>query len=155
MSSITELWNFLPSYSDLRNFNLAEKFGIGILSVFMMAGAIYLIYYIFSKATRPTRIAAMHTFGPMIIVLLSSCSLPHTSQEPKIHPTLPAQVEPVDIDLKVSTIEGKPMVMMSWEDSQKFRVWLADIKRYTLESKLIMCYYRKELNEERCKPKEK
>lgn len=147
--------NALPTQEQTSGFNLIEYLGIGGSILIVMAFAFFILFCMFRNSHRGFLTAIVHVFAVPIVFALSSCTIPHHNKEPVIHPSLPAQVEPVDIDLKVNTIDGKPMVMMSWEDSQKFRVWLADIKRYTLESKLIMCYYRKELNEERCKPKEK
>lgn len=155
MNFLSDLWNGLPSFGDIQGFNLAEKLGVGVCALFLMVVALRIVYYIFRNTQKGVKIAIIHSFAIPLVLLLSSCSLPHYTADPALHPTLPAPVEPVDIDLKVDTIRGKAMVMMSWEDSQKLRIWLADIKRYTLESKVIMCYYRKELNEERCKPKEK
>lgn len=68
-----------------------------------------------------------------------------------MHPPLPEPVEPIPIEWHVESVDGKARVYLSWEDSQKFKVWLEDFKRYTLESKVLMCYYREELDEERCK----
>lgn len=144
-----------PTQEQISNFNLVDYLGIGASIIILMVFSIFVIHWMFKKAHKNFQTAIIHVFAVPIVFALSSCTLDHYSQEPKLHPPLPTPIEKVDIDLKVNTIEGKPMVMMSWEDSQKFRVWLADIKRYALESKLIMCYYRKELNEERCKPKEK
>lgn len=70
-----------------------------------------------------------------------------------VHPPLPQQVDPVAIEWRIDTEGDKARVSLSWEDSQKLKIWLEDIKRYTLESKVIMCYYRKDLNEERCQKK--
>lgn len=145
----------LPTQDQLSGFNLVDYLGIGACIIILMAASFFILHYMFKKAPKNFQTAIIHVFSVPLIFALSSCTMDHYSQDPKLHPPLPAQVEPVDVELKVDTIDGKPMVLMSWEDSQKFRVWLADIKRYTLESKIIMCYYRKELNEERCKPKEK
>lgn len=145
----------LPTQEQISNFNLVDYLGIGASIIILMVFSIFVIHWMFKKAHKNFQTAIIHVFAVPIVFALSSCTMDHYSPDPKLHPPLPAPVEKVDINLKVNTIEGKPIVMMSWEDSQKFRVWLADIKRYTLESKLIMCYYRKELNEERCKPKEK
>lgn len=147
--------NALPTQEQTSGFNLIDYLGIGGGILIVMAFAFLILFYMFKKSHKSFLTAIVHVFAVPIVFALSSCTIPHYGKDPAVHPTLPAQVEPVDVELKVDTINGKPMVMMSWEDSQKFRVWLADIKRYTLESKIIMCYYRKELNEERCKPKEK
>lgn len=145
----------LPTQEKISNFNLVDYLGIGASIIILMVFSIFVIHWMFKKEHKNFQTAIIHVFAVPIVFALSSCTLDHYSQEPKLHPPLPAPIEKVDIDLNVDTIDGKPRVSMSWEDSQKFRVWLADIKRYTLESKLILCYYRKELNEERCKPKEK
>lgn len=79
-------------------------------------------------------------------VTLTGCAV-----KPHLHPTLPSEVKPVNIEWRVDSEEGKARVSMSWEDSQKFRVWMEDVKRYTLETREVVCYYRRELNEGRCK----
>lgn len=68
-----------------------------------------------------------------------------------IHPPLPEPIDPIPIEWRVDAEDGKARVSLSWEDSQKFKIWLEDVKRYTLESKVLMCYYRQELDEDRCK----
>lgn len=82
--------------------------------------------------------------------LLAGCTV---SSVTSLHPPPPDPVEPISLDWKIEVVENKARVYLSWEDAQKFRMWLEDFKRYTRESKVIMCYYRKDLNEERCKEK--
>ena len=40
---------------------------------------------------------------------------------------------------------------MPFEDSQEFRIWLNDVKRYVHDQKTMICYYRQELKEDKCK----
>lgn len=79
--------------------------------------------------------------------VLTGCVVSNTV----VHPPLPDPVEPIPIEWRIDSEGDKARVSLSWEDSQKIKIWLEDIKRYTLESKVIMCYYRKDLKEERCK----
>ena len=83
------------------------------------------------------------------VLLLCGCSSVPV-KEPVYHPPMPEAVKSVGVDWKVENRDNKAYVMLSWEDSQKLRVYFEDIKRYLLETKAILCYYRKDLNEERC-----
>lgn len=88
----------------------------------------------------------------LLALLLTGCASKPV-QTPVYHPPLPAPIEVPNIALKVVRVDNKPMVAVSWEDSQKLGVFLGDVKRYLKETRVVMCNYRKDLKEERCNAK--
>lgn len=93
----------------------------------------------------------------MIILLsfifLSACV--HTPVTPPqktiIHPSWPTPVSPYKFDWMVVVDEDKPIVGLEYNQSVDFRLFMEDMKRYIKEQNQIICYYRPELKESRCK----
>jgi len=70
---------------------------------------------------------------------------------PPIHQPLPQPVIPITPEMHVKDVGGEPVVEVSWDDYIEFSKYLQDIKRYLAEQKIMICDYRKDLNEEYCK----
>lgn len=89
------------------------------------------------------------------IGLLVGCSTkPLEVKKETVHPNWPAQIKSYDeakLSWQVKVIDGKAWVGMPFEDSQEFRIWLNDVKRYVHDQKTMICYYRQELKEDKCK----
>ncbi|ABI95043.1 Rz-like spanin [Enterobacteria phage RB68] len=89
------------------------------------------------------------------IGLLVGCSTkPLEVKKETVHPNWPVQIKSYDeakLSWQVKVIDGKAWVGMPFEDSQEFRIWLNDVKRYVHDQKTMICYYRQELKEDKCK----
>uniref|UniRef100_A0AB39AKV7 Rz-like spanin n=1 Tax=Salmonella phage vB_SenS_Jbel TaxID=3236639 RepID=A0AB39AKV7_9CAUD len=89
------------------------------------------------------------------IGLLVGCSTkPLEVKKEIVHPNWPVQIKSYDeakLSWQVKVIDGKAWVGMPFEDSQEFRIWLNDVKRYVHDQKTMICYYRQELKEDKCK----
>lgn len=73
--------------------------------------------------------------------------------EPKriIHPELPSPVNPYKFDWRVVVIDERTVIVgLDYDDSIDFKIFLEDVKRYMKETNVILCSYRRELNEPRC-----
>ncbi len=53
--------------------------------------------------------------------------------------------------MNVKSIDGEPVVELSWDNYIEMSKFFEDIKRYLLEQKQLVCEYRKDLNEDYCK----
>lgn len=85
-----------------------------------------------------------------LALLLSACAgtpkeIPH-----RIDPSWPDQIQSYKAEWKVIIVDGQPFVGMPFEDSQEFRIWLDDVKRYVKDANSMICYYRNTLKEPRC-----
>lgn len=75
-------------------------------------------------------------------------------QQPKeiiIHPTLPNSISSYRFDWVVVVDQDKPIVGLEYNQSIDFRLFMEDMKRYIKEQNEIICYYRVDLKESRCK----
>ncbi|MDX1532654.1 MAG: hypothetical protein R3230_00450 [Nitrosopumilaceae archaeon] len=100
----------------------------------------------------------------VISLFLTGCfsSNPVIFEENFSHPDLPNPVQPYTFDFKVITNENKETIIndgdvylaIDYNDSLLFRQFLEDMKRYILESGVVICYYRSELEENFCKNQE-
>lgn len=92
---------------------------------------------------------------PLVITaLLVGCvSAPRERQieTPKIHPSWPAPIRPFQTTWTVIDVSGTTMVAIPYKESQDLRIWLEDIKRYMIQANNLICYYRSDLNELKCK----
>lgn len=85
-----------------------------------------------------------------ILFLVGCTTAPVDVPKSTIHPNWPAPVKEFHTEWKVIDVDGKPFVALPYEDSQYFRIWGEEVKRYILQSNNMICYYRKDLNEPRC-----
>ncbi|UYE94937.1 hypothetical protein [Escherichia phage vB_EcoM-pJBB] len=72
------------------------------------------------------------------------------SPKETLHPSWPTPISEYNQKWQVKVINGNPWVGMPFEDSQEFRIWLNDVKRYVHDQKTMLCYYRSGLKEEKC-----
>lgn len=72
------------------------------------------------------------------------------SPKETLHPQWPESIVEYNQKWQVKVIDGNPWVGMPFEDSQEFRIWLNDVKRYVHDQKTMLCYYRSGLKEEKC-----
>lgn len=108
---------------------------------------------------------AIQTFWFILLVmgfafLLASCSTASVApiiddkikvQELDIsHPQRPLPVQKVSIKWQVFNINENTYIALSYNDSIEFRKLLEDMKRYILEQKEMLCFYRKSLKETVC-----
>jgi hypothetical protein len=54
-------------------------------------------------------------------------------------------------ELSIKDVDNSPVVEMSWDDYIEMSKFFEDLKRYLLEQKVLICEYRKDLNEDYCK----
>lgn len=87
-------------------------------------------------------------------IMLSGCVTHQpTLIQQKADPTWPDPIQQYQVNsFKVINQNGKLWVGMSFDDSQNFRIWLNDIKRYVKDQDSMICYYRSQLKENRCLP---
>ncbi|AHV82923.1 hypothetical protein PhAPEC2_214 [Escherichia phage vB_EcoM_PhAPEC2] len=85
------------------------------------------------------------------IGILAGCAqdVPLSPKE-TLHPSWPESIVEYNQKWQVKVIDGNPWVGMPFEDSQEFRIWLNDVKRYVHDQKTMLCYYRSGLKEEKC-----
>lgn len=85
--------------------------------------------------------------------LATGCSqaVPEPIEVEKMHPTWPDQIKAYEGKWQVKVIDGTPWVGMPFDESQKYRSWMDDISRYVQDSNDVICYYRSELQEQKCK----
>ena len=85
------------------------------------------------------------------IGILAGCAqdVPLSPKE-TLHPAWPESIVEYNQKWQVKVIDGNPWVGMPFEDSQEFRIWLNDVKRYVHDQKTMICYYRSGLKEEKC-----
>lgn len=85
------------------------------------------------------------------IGILAGCAqdVPLSPKE-TLHPPWPESIVEYNQKWQVKVIDGNPWVGMPFEDSQEFRIWLNDVKRYVHDQKTMLCYYRSGLKEEKC-----
>lgn len=85
------------------------------------------------------------------ISILAGCAqdVPLSPKE-TLHPLWPESIVEYNQKWQVKVIDGNPWVGMPFEDSQEFRIWLNDVKRYVHDQKTMICYYRSGLKEEKC-----
>ena len=93
-------------------------------------------------------VAAVITIG-----LLSGCSqsVPEVPRDNTLHPSWPDPIKPYTGKWQVKIIDDRPWVGMPFDESQEFRIWLNDVNRWAKDANGMICYYRKDLNETRCK----
>ncbi|QQG32245.1 o-spanin [Citrobacter phage CkP1] len=91
------------------------------------------------------------TLAVLTIMLIAGCSSkPLVVPKPIIHPNWPDPIAEYSGNWQVKTIDGKAWVGMPFEESQEFRIWLNDVSRYVKDANGMICYYRKDLKEQRC-----
>lgn len=73
------------------------------------------------------------------LFLLGSCA--STSEVTPVAPPKPDKVISYVPTVHVIEYEGVVYVAMTYEESQLFRIWLNDLKRYMQDQKDIICYY--------------
>lgn len=86
----------------------------------------------------------------LVALLLTSCkneSVVPNTQNIMIHPSLPVPVITKKFSWDVLIKDDDVYVGLLYNDSLEFRLYLEDIKRYIQQQKLLLCFYRKELNE--------
>lgn len=76
---------------------------------------------------------------------------PQVHEQVRVDPNWPDSIKAWDLKWQVKVIDGKSWVGMPYEDSQEMRVWLNDVFRYIQDSNSMICYYRIELHEPKCK----
>lgn len=101
-------------------------------------------------------------FVAIVCIFLSACS---TTPPPKVtfdenfsHPELPNPVQPYKFGFHVITEKNvesfvdaeTAYVAIDYEETLIFRQFLEDMKRFMLEANGVICYYRKELEEQFC-----
>lgn len=87
----------------------------------------------------------------LAIGLVSCAQKPIVEPTIQVHPNWPVTLADYKQQWEVKVIDGQAWVGMPFEASQEFRIWLNDVKRYVHDQKGMLCYYRSELKEERCK----
>ena len=88
-----------------------------------------------------------------LIVGLLAFALVGCAQEPLKHtvdPSWPKPIKTYSTEWKVIVVDGSAYMALPYGESQEFRIWLEDIKRYVSESNDMICYYRAPLKEARC-----
>lgn len=88
-------------------------------------------------------------------IIISGCVTTNTVYEEevldKVHPTLPRGIKAYYPTLYLDVFEdGELYTYMSFKDSQNLRLMLNDTHRYIKETNDLLCFYRKNLNEEFC-----
>ena len=91
----------------------------------------------------------------IVALLLTGCAAKPNKipTEPKriIHPEMPTPVGDYKFDWQVVVIDEKTVVIgLEYDQSIDFKIFLEEIKRYIGESNVILCSYRKDLNERGC-----
>lgn len=93
----------------------------------------------------------------MLVFTLSSCSWFKTRERivyrtPEvIHPSLPAPVVlKFDPKVKVKVVDNKVVSYMSFNDMLSLIKFNADVESYIYNVNNILCFYRKDLKEDRC-----
>ncbi|AHJ86809.1 outer membrane lipoprotein [Salmonella phage STP4-a] len=84
-------------------------------------------------------------------LLIGCASKPEAVPKPLIHPSWPEPISAWNGNWEVKVIDGEAWVGMPFAESQEMRIWLNDVSRYVKDANATICYYRKDLNEERCK----
>ncbi|QFR56174.1 putative O-spanin [Serratia phage Muldoon] len=83
-----------------------------------------------------------------LALFLAGCA---TSEPPhRLDPTWPDPIASYKAEWKVFVIDGQAYVGMPFDESQEFRIWLDDVKRYVKDANGMICYYRSSLKEPRC-----
>ena len=73
-----------PTQEQISNFNLVDYLGIGASIIILMVFSIFVIHWMFNKTHKNFQTAIIHVFAVPIVFALSSCTLDHYSQEPKL-----------------------------------------------------------------------
>ena len=67
------------------------------------------------------------------------------------HPPWPDPLQPCPIKWETFNINNKPYVALSFEDNLNFAICGQDMRKYILETRQIICHYRRSLSEPQCK----
>lgn len=85
------------------------------------------------------------------MLLITGCTTsPLAPPGPQIQHNVswPDPIQPYNTKWVSTTINDDVYVAMKYTDSVDFRIWLADVLRYTKDLKTMVCYYRPE--DDRC-----
>jgi hypothetical protein len=69
-----------------------------------------------------------------------------------VHQARPAPIQRYDFRWHVVPTEDKGVIVgLEYNDSLEFRLFLEDVYRYNRDTNELLCFYRKDLNEDMCK----
>lgn len=87
----------------------------------------------------------------LLALLLTGCAS-NQVKEPQIHHVAyPDPIVDFNKQWEVKVINDAPYVGMKYDDFLDFETWLIDVKRYIKDQNNMICYYRTDLHEEKCK----
>ncbi|WCZ66330.1 hypothetical protein [Yersinia phage MHG19] len=84
------------------------------------------------------------------LVLVGCANDPVKQPTKHLDPSWPTPVQSYSTEWKVIIVDGQAYMALPYGESQEFRIWLEDVKRYVKDQKGMICYYRKDLREEKC-----
>jgi len=90
-----------------------------------------------------------------LILILGGCSakpVAHTPvvEVPIFHPTLPAPYEVCNITWELIEVNGRVKVAVSFDENVTAAVCFKDLERYLSQLGTVVCYYRKNLEDNIC-----
>lgn len=88
-------------------------------------------------------------------VMMFGCTTkqPEPKPEPQAvitHPALPSPVGKYVLHWKVIPQDDHVYVALPYDESLQLKTMIEDMLRYARESNSVMCYYRRDLKEQRC-----
>ena len=86
----------------------------------------------------------------LLAALLSGCAADTPKPTEHLDPSWPTPIQSYSTEWKVIVKDGSAYMALPYGESQEFRIWLEDIKRYVQDQNGMICYYRKDLREEKC-----
>lgn len=90
-----------------------------------------------------------------LCLMLAGCWNTKEQVEPPrdtlVHPAYPSPVQPYTFNWVVVPLEKEVIVGLEYNQSLEFRLFLEDMKRYIREQNEMLCFYRHEIEDPRCK----
>lgn len=88
----------------------------------------------------------------LLALLLTGCASAPVVEEKQVHHVAyPDPIVDFNKQWEVKVINDVPYVGMKYDDFLDFETWLIDVKRYIKDQTSMICYYRTDLHEEKCK----
>lgn len=90
----------------------------------------------------------------LILTLITSCKSsvnPQVIENQQIHPSRPASIPEIKVDWNIIPKDNQIMYALDEHDFKMLNKLIIEASEYNEKNSALLCYYRKDLNEDICK----